>query len=134
MCLPIFQTNSLPQYRSVDVAETKVNTYKTPQCRKAYHHNLNFRRFDKPKAHSYLLLFTAGIGYGQMFATLMVLLYFGSVIAISGFYFVHSFAYELPWSTCDHAWIDEDTCFPSERSEGNYRNITNLSSSSELFF
>lgn len=75
-----------------------------------------------------------GIGYGQIFATVMVLLYYCSLIAITGFYLVHSFYEELPWSTCDHDWVNADTCFPSRRTDGNHTNITKLSSSSELFF
>jgi solute carrier family 6 amino acid transporter-like protein 5/7/9/14 len=75
------------------------------------------------------LLFTAGIGYGQIFATIMVLLYYCSLIAITGFYLVHSFFDVLPWSKCADEW--GDTCFDSRSST---RNNTNQSSSSELFF
>jgi len=84
------------------------------------------------KAHSYFLLFTAGIGYGQMFATLMVLLYYCSLMAITGFYLVHSFAAELPWSRCFEEW--DDVCFDSLLTEGDSTNYTNRRSSSDLYF
>jgi hypothetical protein len=127
--------NLLPQYRSAEVAEIKVSNCKTPQCRKADHHILNFHRFENPKSHSYFLFFTAGIGYGQMFATLMVLLYYCSLMAVTGFYLVQSFAAELPWATCFEEWAD--ICFHSGTTEENSsyeRNFTDRKSSSELFF
>jgi len=130
MCLPIFQRNLLHQYRSNDVAETKVSTCRTTQCRKADHHISNFHRFGKPVSHSYFLLFNTGIGYGQMFATLMVLIYYCSLIALAAFYLVHSFDAELPWSICFEDWKD---CFDSKKTE-DVRNLTGLQSSSELFF
>jgi hypothetical protein len=77
------------------------------------------------------LLFTAGIGYGQMFATLMVLLYYCSLIALAAFYLVQSFAAELPWSICFDDWKD---CFDSRKTDQDERNLTGLRSSSELFF
>jgi hypothetical protein len=133
MCLPIFQRNLLPQYRNAGVAETNVSTCKTPQCRKADHHILNFHRFEKPVSHSYVLLFNTGIGYGQMFATVIVLLYYCALIALTAFYVVQSFAAELPWSRCMKGWED---CFDSRRTEDNSSNVGNrtLRSSSELFF
>ena len=133
MCLPAFQRNLLPQYRSADAAEIKVSTCKTPHCCKVDHHILNFRRFEKPKAHSYFFLFTAGIGYGQMFATLMVLLYYCSLIALSGVYLVNSFAYTLPWYSCFEEWEEEDICYPSGRT-AERTIIENRTSSSELYF
>jgi hypothetical protein len=92
---------------------------------------LNFHRFEKPKTNSYFLLFTAGLGYGQMFATIMVLLYYCSLMALTAFYLVNSFAAELPWATCFEEW--NNTCFDSKRTGDNSSN-TNLRSSSELYF
>ena len=131
MCFPIFQRNLLPQYRSADVAEVKVSTCKTTQCGKADQHILNFHLFEKPISHSYFLLFTAGLGYGQMFATLMVLLYYGLLMALTGFYLVDSFVADLPWATCFYEW---DDCFDSRRTDGNSSVGIYLNSSSHLFF
>ena len=74
-----------------------------------------------------------GLGYGQMFATTLVLTYYCSLMAITIFYFFQSFASELPWSTCDPIWTD---CFDSKTEENGSRptNLTGLKSSSELYF
>jgi solute carrier family 6 amino acid transporter-like protein 5/7/9/14 len=75
-----------------------------------------------------------GLGYGQMFATVMVLIYYCSLMAITSFYFVQSFAAELPWSTCAEEW---DMCFdskPGANNESKVGNLTGLKSSSELYF
>lgn len=83
---------------------------------------------------SILLLFVAGLGYGQMFATVMVLIYYCSLMALTVFYFIQSFASELPWSTCADEW---DMCFDSKNSGGNVSDAVNLTgrkSSSELYF
>jgi len=124
----------LPQDRSADVAEIKASICKTPQCRKADHHILNFHRFEKPITHSHFLLFTAGIGYGQVFATAMVLFYYCALLALTAFYLVQSFAAELPWSRCFDEW---ENCFDAGRTGVNSSNetgLTNQQSSSELFF
>jgi solute carrier family 6 amino acid transporter-like protein 5/7/9/14 len=80
-----------------------------------------------------LLLFVAGLGYGQMFATVMVLIYYCSLMALTVFYFIQSFASELPWSTCAEEW---DMCFDSKNGGGDNdtRNLTGRKSSSELYF
>jgi hypothetical protein len=80
------------------------------------------------------LLFVAGLGYGQIFATVMVLIYYCSLMALTAFYFVQSFAAELPWSTCAEEW---DMCVDSKKTEGNVSapvNLTGRRSSSELYF
>lgn len=45
-----------------------------------------------------------GLGYGQIFATIMVATYYCSLMALTAFYFVQSFAAELPWATCSEEW------------------------------
>ncbi|GFG40221.1 hypothetical protein Cfor_09809, partial [Coptotermes formosanus] len=75
-----------------------------------------------------------GIGYGQMLATIMVVTYYCSLMALVGFYFVQSFAAELPWATCSEEW---DNCFDSKMADHNSSNTVNLTgrtSSSELYF
>jgi hypothetical protein len=81
-----------------------------------------------------ILLSSTGIGYGQMLATIMVVTYYCSLMALVGFYFVQSFAAELPWATCSEEW---DNCFDSKMADHNSSNTVNLTgrtSSSELYF
>jgi solute carrier family 6 amino acid transporter-like protein 5/7/9/14 len=75
-----------------------------------------------------------GLGYGQMFCTILVLTYYCSLMALTVFYFLQSFAAELPWSNCDEKW---DMCIASKKYDDNNSIITNLTghrSSSELYF
>ncbi|XP_021912916.1 sodium-dependent nutrient amino acid transporter 1-like isoform X1 [Zootermopsis nevadensis] len=75
-----------------------------------------------------------GIGYGQTFATVLVLSYYCSLMALTAFYFVNSFAADLPWSTCAEEW---DMCFDSKKTEDSVNastNYTDRKSSSELYF
>lgn len=77
----------------------------------------------------------AGLGYGQVFATALVVTYYCSLMALTIFYFIQSFTAELPWSTCDEKW--EDYCFNSKKdnNSGNVTvNLTGYKSSSELYF
>ena len=70
-----------------------------------------------------------------MFATVMVLSYYCSIMAVAAFYLVQSFADQLPWSTCFEEWVD--ICFDSvmkEEDSSDNKNLTGLQSSSELFF
>jgi hypothetical protein len=88
-----------------------------------------------PKSHSYFLLFTAGVGYGQVFAGTLVLIYYCSYMALAAFYLVHSFADEFPWATCFEEW--NYTCFDSKLTGENAsheRNLTYQRSSAELYF
>jgi len=69
-----------------------------------------------------------------MFCTVLVLTYYCSLMALTVFYFVQSFAADLPWSTCDEKW---DMCIDSKKSGDSNSSITNLTgyrSSSELYF
>lgn len=55
-------------------------------------------------------------------------------MALTVFYFVQSFASELPWSTCAEEW---ENCFDSKGAGGNISdgvNRTDHKSSSELYF
>ncbi|XP_069682879.1 sodium-dependent nutrient amino acid transporter 1-like [Periplaneta americana] len=78
----------------------------------------------------------AGLGYGQVFATSLVVTYYCSLMALTIFYFIQSFTAELPWSTCDKDW--EGYCFNSKK-ENITDNVTthptaDYKSSSELYF
>lgn len=74
-----------------------------------------------------------GVGVGQMFASLMVLCYYCSLLTLTTFYFVMSFSAELPWSRCRPEW--GDICFDSVKGSSNTTvNVTGKRSSSELYF
>lgn len=66
-----------------------------------------------------------------MIATFSVASYYCSLMALTLFYFIVSFAYELPWAKCDPEW--GDICYDAT-SGGNSINATNRKSSSELYF
>jgi solute carrier family 6 amino acid transporter-like protein 5/7/9/14 len=69
-----------------------------------------------------------------MFSTILVLTYYCSLMALTVFYFLQSFASDLPWSTCDKEW---KMCFDSKKAENNnsgVENGTGYKSSSELYF
>jgi solute carrier family 6 amino acid transporter-like protein 5/7/9/14 len=76
----------------------------------------------------------SGLGFGQMFCTILVLTYYCSLMALTVFFFLQSFASDLPWSTCDKEW---DMCINSGKGEYNksgIANVTGYKSSSELYF
>ncbi|XP_067006228.2 sodium-dependent nutrient amino acid transporter 1 [Anabrus simplex] len=88
-----------------------------------------------------------GMGFGQVFATAMVLTYYCALMALTVFYFFASFTAELPWSRCGD-WSG-DNCLDSV-NDGNTSlanktleimarlnltgNDTKIQSSSELYF
>jgi solute carrier family 6 amino acid transporter-like protein 5/7/9/14 len=78
--------------------------------------------------------YSSGLGFGQMFCTVLVLTYYCSLMALTTFYFVQSFAADLPWSTCNKDW---DMCSDSRKTESNISeaaDATSYKSSSELYF
>jgi solute carrier family 6 amino acid transporter-like protein 5/7/9/14 len=82
----------------------------------------------------FLVFSLPGLGFGQMFCAVLVLTYYCSLMALTVFYFIQSFAADLPRSTCDEKW---DMCINSKKSEDKNSSITNLTgyrSSSELYF
>lgn len=80
-----------------------------------------------------------GVGAGQMVATICVITYYTSLIALTLYYLFHSFVAELPWDKCLESWAD---CVDSKpKSVGLISNETmttvdkvRLKSSSEYYF
>ncbi|XP_071444037.1 sodium-dependent nutrient amino acid transporter 1-like [Hetaerina americana] len=76
-----------------------------------------------------------GVGYAMMISVVCMVTYYCSLMALAIFYFLESFASELPWTHCEDAWKN---CFDSESKDGNYMNHENFStvvrSSSEIYF
>ncbi|XP_020281646.1 sodium-dependent nutrient amino acid transporter 1-like isoform X2 [Pseudomyrmex gracilis] len=74
-----------------------------------------------------------GVGWSQMYSSIAVGTYYCSLISLTLFYIIESFASQLPWSTCSPEW--GDGC---RDSAGTYnittRNGTMPKSSAELYF
>ncbi|KAG4068007.1 hypothetical protein HA402_010693 [Bradysia odoriphaga] len=79
-----------------------------------------------------------GIGVGQILATICVVTYYTSLIALTIYYFIASFAKELPWATCLEEW-GPDCVNSRPRLFGNItphadNSTERQSSSSEIYF
>jgi hypothetical protein len=61
----------------------------------------------------------------------MILLYYGSLLALTGFYLIQSFTIELPWSRCFEDW--GDTCYDLDRTSNESGFNESLRLPSELF-
>lgn len=51
-----------------------------------------------------------------MIATMAVLTYYVSIMALTVYYFFLSFQTTLPWSHCDNAWAEEGSCYANGTS------------------
>ncbi|EDW26724.1 GL14641 [Drosophila persimilis] len=87
-----------------------------------------------------------GVGYGQAFATICIITYYSSLLALTLYYLFVSFQSVLPWSYCWEEWMNCVDSRPQEDtdalllSSSNVTNVTaltdtvKLQSSSELYF
>ncbi|XP_064555003.1 sodium-dependent nutrient amino acid transporter 1 [Drosophila montana] len=89
-----------------------------------------------------------GVGYGQAFATICIITYYSSLLALTVYYLFVSFQSELPWSYCRDDWANCVNSRPAEyvetmltnassaltRATESATNVTKLQSSSELYF
>jgi solute carrier family 6 amino acid transporter-like protein 5/7/9/14 len=73
-----------------------------------------------------------GIGFGQMIGTGCVLTYYCSLIALTLFYMIKSFAAVLPWAKCWSNW--ETPCIDSDLLVFTGNRTNSSSSSAELYF
>lgn len=73
-----------------------------------------------------------GIAVAQLFGTLLVNSYYCSLIALTLFYMIKSFAVQLPWALCWKQW--EEDCIDSAAFVGSENRSTKIFSSSELYF
>ena len=70
-----------------------------------------------------LLCLLVGVGFGMVIISAVVCVYYNVIIAWTIYYFVLSFAWELPWSTCGNDW---NTCDCYMRSSNSSRfSVTN---------
>lgn len=73
-----------------------------------------------------------GVGIGQQIATTCVVTYYCSLIALTLFFMIKSFAAQLPWAHCWEKWAELNVnCIDAASTSGNR---TNAVSSSELYF
>nr|CAD7455001.1 unnamed protein product [Timema tahoe] len=72
-----------------------------------------------------------GLGYGQIFATLCIVTYYVSLMAITAFYFIMSFKSVLPWAFCQPDW--GENCFDGSENQ-TFNASSNQMSSSEYYF
>lgn len=73
-----------------------------------------------------------GVGIGQFIATICVITYYCSMIALSLHYMFASFSSELPWSTCRPEWKN---CVDSKpKNNVTEAPVEGSSSSSEFYF
>ncbi|XP_046391342.1 sodium-dependent proline transporter-like isoform X2 [Ischnura elegans] len=52
-----------------------------------------------------------GVGCAMVTVSLIVCIYYNVIMSYTVFYMVASFASEVPWSKCDPAWADMETCY-----------------------
>ncbi|KAJ3644807.1 hypothetical protein Zmor_022510 [Zophobas morio] len=78
-----------------------------------------------------------GVGFGQLIGTFSVATYYCSLMALTLYYLIHSFNFELPWSQCDKRWeetkwLQNVTCIPSKSTDMGQ--VNNSISSAEAWF
>ena len=79
-----------------------------------------------------------GVGFGMVIISAVVCVYYNVIIAWTVYYFVLSFAWELPWSTCNNDW-NTPNCYTRSGNNSNFTNQANITdnktrSPSEEFF
>ncbi|KAH8386429.1 hypothetical protein KR093_000419, partial [Drosophila rubida] len=85
-----------------------------------------------------------GVGYGQAFATICIITYYSSLLALTLYYLFVSFQAELPWSFCREDWLNCVDSSPKDNQRALYSNVSDLftgdnstvklQSSSEIYF
>ena len=85
----------------------------------------------------------AGVGFGMVIISAVVCVYYNVIIAWTIYYFVLSFAWELPWSTCNNDW-NSPNCYTRSSNSSQFNGINdtdrinftrnNTRSPSEEFF
>lgn len=61
-----------------------------------------------------------GIGYAMCMLNFFTGLFYNTVISWAVFFFVESFAYELPWTSCNNTW-NSAQCLTIEQRQSLYR-------------
>lgn len=79
----------------------------------------------------YLNFYSTGVGWGQQIASASIATYYSAIVALTLSYVIKSFAYQLPWSTCEDF---DEKCFPAESLGRSANGTEGAKSSAELFF
>lgn len=74
---------------------------------------------------------STGVGWGQQIASASIATYYSAIVALTLSYVIKSFAYQLPWSTCEDF---DEKCFPAESLGRSANGTDGAKSSAELFF
>lgn len=78
-----------------------------------------------------------GIGIAMLVVTFIVAIYYNVLMSYTIFYIAASFQSTVPWSECNPAWADMDTCFvlsnKSQLAAFNGTNLTRISSSQQYW-
>ncbi|CAG7726590.1 unnamed protein product [Allacma fusca] len=72
-----------------------------------------------------------GIGYASCITCFLLNIYYIVILAWAIHYFFSSFTYDLPWSSCDHAW-NTDKCFDPSMLKSMNSTDTSVGSSAGL--
>lgn len=79
-----------------------------------------------------------GVGAGQIVASICVITYYSSLVALTVYYFFASFASQLPWAVCRPEWgvhcVDSVSTDNSVFLADPSSNQSEVASSSELYF
>ena len=74
-----------------------------------------------------------GIGYGQSLACMFIVTYYCTLMALTVFYFIASFAAVLPWTQCDmDTWADS-LCYSTADNPTGLNLIGRVSSVDQYF-
>ena len=65
---------------------------------------------------NYVICLITGVGYGQAIASVYMLVYYASLVAMAIFYLISSFQTIPPWSVCKPEWRDMLGCYDSDSS------------------
>ena len=75
-----------------------------------------------------------GVGIGQLVGIAFIMTYYCSLIGVTTWYFLASFASELPWATCQESWGKSCVDAAATRTTLLNNSLEQSVSSSELYF
>ncbi|KAH8276671.1 hypothetical protein KR044_007636, partial [Drosophila immigrans] len=67
-----------------------------------------------------------GVGYGQAFATICIITYYSSLLALTLYYLFVSFQAVLPWSFCRDDWLNCVNSSPEQNVRSLLSNVSDL--------
>jgi len=70
-----------------------------------------------------------GIGYAMCMLNFFTGLFYNTIISWAVFFFVESFAYDLPWTSCNNTWNSPDCRTIEQRQSEQDLNVSFTSTS-----